>query len=702
MVFVRGRLRPVASVRTVLPYASTVDVGVAKSLGEKHHAPWPIRLAWLAWLSSSCGGAPAAPQAPAAAVASAAPVVLGAPDVGAVADPSSLFLFGRLAKPSATLATLRDWSKLPMPQADDISEFLTGEAVGMLVDIDEPVDFAIGLVGSGMRLRNRSAVSVALKDADRAKAVLGERFKLVPGEGGALLMQGLPRRGDPRDGEGGEGATGGDGEQRSCEIAPAFGPSPTRLVCGWGTKALAELGPWLTRTATRAATQSELHVELRMLPLRQAIAPQKRLIVALLAGLLGSQIGLPGARAPALSVCGDLVDFLLDADSAAIDVRFGDAGATVTANTKLSTMASTVARLATAFPERNGPAPDAFWRLPADTDFALFERGIDDAALARGRDLALKMVADALGEYGLKERDRAPIVDALSQLATSAPLIYASGLDVEAAKKSLSAVKVLRGGVDPTGLSAAELASAEALLGWRVLEIDEPSTRWTSALKDLGLALGSPAVVAAYRAKAGAYPANRGAAPAIRSAPIPGGVTGLAAAALHDVLEVYPIDSAAPAATPVGSPGAARSIPAAPRRPFELHVFVVPDGARTWVGLGGDEVLVASKLSAAMGAGGEKIARAGLLVESNVGAGGILTLRGLIGAAMPFASLLASPPTLLESLEEPAALRDAGRSALVFSVAHPPSTPTTVTLSLHVPRAAVEDVVAVVVRHGGL
>ena len=61
-------------------------------------------------------------------------------DLGPVALPANLIVFGRITKPSASLSIAHAWSKLPTPQSEQLSELVVGEPVGPLIDVDQPVD----------------------------------------------------------------------------------------------------------------------------------------------------------------------------------------------------------------------------------------------------------------------------------------------------------------------------------------------------------------------------------------------------------------------------------------------------------------------------------------------------------------------------------------------------------------------------------
>ncbi len=638
-------------------------------------------------LTLSCGGAPPATQAPAAPISVAPPSPPPSPDLSAVPAPPALVVSGRLAKPSASLALVRQWTNVPEPQSDEVTQLVTGEAIGPLVDLDQPIDFAVAVAGTGARIHDRTAVSAMLKDVERAKATLQERFKVVPGENGALLIQGLGHSARHDADEGADDR--GDDERRACEIAPAYGPAPTRLVCAWGAKALFDLAPWLTRTASRAATTSDLHVELRMQPLRPTLTSAKRLIGTVLASVLGSRLGLSSARELVSSVGGDVVDFALDLDTATLDVRASEPASTAIATLRFSGRTSALARLATAHPERSSAPPEVFWQLPGDADVAFFERGIDDVELARGRDLGLRIAGDRLAEDGLKEADREAILAALGRLTTSVPTAYASGLDGDAVAKAIAAERSRKDGSDSAAAEEASRASTEALLGWRVVELDESSVRLAGAVRDLAGAWAKPAVAAAFHAKGRP-------APSLRPLPLPKGVT-LAAGTLHYMLE-WPFGG--PRATPAAKPMVATT----PGKAVAVHLFIAPEGARTWVALGGGEGLVASKLAASMAAAPDSLGTRAEMAPRKaaiVGAAGFLTVRGLSEAAELLAATFGDQAGELEGFDVLGQMPHRGMAPVWFSwTAAPDAGAASVTATLDIPRAAMEDVATAIMRHG--
>lgn len=66
-----------------------------------------------------------------------------------------------------------------------------------------------------------------------------------------------------------------------------------------------------------------------------------------------------------------------------------------------------------------------------------------------------------------------------------------------------------------------------------------------------------------------------------------------------------------------------------------IHILMVPDNEQTWIGVGGDEAALASKLTFTIGGPSNDLgARPDLasLTMASVGAGGFVTVSGLIGA----------------------------------------------------------------------
>jgi hypothetical protein len=567
-----------------------------------------------------------------------------------------------------------------MPQSDQVTELLTTEAVGPLVDLDHPVDFAVATAGVGMRLRGLFAVSAGIKDIDVAKASLGERYKLVPGADDTTLIQGLGSRHHASDQD------DDDGDQRVCVLAPPPREGTSaRIVCALDAKALFELEPWLARRPSSAASEPDLHVDIQMKPLKPTILALRRMVPLVLDSALGGRIGTSGSRELALSLAADLVDFALDVDSAAVDVDLDrDTGARVTGQVQFAGVSSRLARLATAHPDGAAPPPTAFWQLPSDTDVAAFERGVEPDLLAASRDLLVQAVSSKVEEYGLKEADRKAVTDVVGKLPSPAPTLYASGLDEDALKKALSATKKPSQGQVGADVAARREVD-EALLGWRLLAFDEPPTRIASALSDLASAWSRPGIATSMHAtQRGVPPPTFRAMPAPKGAALPKGT-------LHFVLEL-----------PWDEPDLRKS--SVKPRPLALHAFVAPDGARTWVGIGGDDALVVSKLSSVLGGGGGLVRpELASFKESQVGAGGFVTAKGVVETVFFVQALAGDAGEGADDfLDGLAQVPHHGTTPMPFALtSRPGGQMPVVNATLEVPRAVIEDALKDVARRGG-
>ncbi len=559
----------------------------------------------------ACGGAQVAPQAPASSATAMASVALPPPpDLSPVPPPAGLVVSGTITKLGTSLATVHGWTQFPMPQSEEVTRILGGEDLGAIVDLDRPIDFAVIVSGSGPRLTSALGASAAVRDLEAAKSAIGAHHKLVAGANGALVI--MPPERAPRPSGGDD--DGSDEDDHACEIAPAYGDGAYRLVCAGDAKELAALGPWLTRGATRETSTFDAHVDLRVEPLKPTITQERRLFSMLLGTMVGGRLGMSGAREVLQAVGGDAIDFATDLDTATLDLSLADAGAAATLTLRLNGSTSVLGRLATANADRNGPPPAALWQMPGDADFAIFDRGIDPNVLARGRVLMDKVLADRLAEDGVKDADRHAVLDAIDPLVSPAAVVYASGVDADAARKTTSAAKALPESASAEGRAAAARAGTQALLGWRIFEVDEPAAVRVDAMKALVAALARPGVFAAYHAKPGVRALAVRSVPLPKSSPLPKGTERF-------TIDV-PLADSGPAAPSGGKPA---PVP----KPLGIEVFAVPDGARSWFGIGCDPTLVSAKLAAAVGGSGDTLgARPELVLDEEHGRGRRRVLHG--------------------------------------------------------------------------
>ena len=674
-----------------------------------------VSLAVLSASFAACGGQQPAPVSP-VPVASAKPsgsapqVVPGlGGDTSAVPEPQNVVLVARVASLAKALRSVHTWSQLPMPKDDAITEMMTTEAVGGLVDLEQPVDLVLAVTPTGSRIKQQMAVSAAIKDFEKAKSAFMEHFKLSLMDGGMLHVDGLGRPSSDDDDDDDDRAPKGsekkkeddDEDRRHCALAPAYGTPAVRLVCGWTLGGLKALGPYLTRTVPRTPPTTDFTMQLKTAPLKQMIADQK----PMLRGLVGTLIGMRGVNRGVSDLAGalgmDLADMALDLDQANLEARLDDAGAKVDVAVKFGGQSAALTKLAMQHPERVDVAPAAFWQLPGDAEFAVFHRGLDKPELDGARDLFANVIGSQLASEGVTDPERANVVDAFKKMTSGAAAVFAAGLDTAKTRRAFADQRQLdrysyyRSSTPDATRIEARRAAAEAILGWSVFGIEEGAGKFTSAARDLVAAFNKPKIATALKTKRkdGPLPAMRiGAAP-----------KGAPKDTLHVEVDLYPYYVPPPPA-PTPKPGATPPKPtdkdkdaAKPPKPLRIHVLVVPDGAsRTWIVVSADEALAAAKANAVLASSpdSDRLAkRAGLepLRTMKLGAGGFFTQRGWPTFAQRFAALNGSFTGIGEHYDDATAAAHGGTTPMLFGFTSQQSGPFQATLQ--VPRGAIEDFV---------
>jgi hypothetical protein len=557
---------------------------------------------------SACGSPPPA-AAPVTIPPASGPVAAppAAPDLTAVPEPEGLIAFARAAKPSEALKVVGGWVQLPMPGAAEVAALVTGEPFASLVDLDQPIDFALLLRGR----QPRGAMSAAVKSLDDAKLALS-KYKLVPGDDGALRIEGL---GKPDDAD----KDGDEGEARVCELVPAVGA--TRLICAESEATLHELSPWLARTAPRTTYPADVHVELRLAPVRPLVDQMRRLLPM----FAGSALGLPHTGVAEIDAAfragiDDFADLASDVETIALDAMIGEPQATVTLTSRFRSTTSFLARLGASHPEHAGAPPAAFWKLPADADFAFFHGGIDAADFEHPRDHLADIVGAALAKEGLGDADRKALRDATAHALDllTLPSEYAKGLDVDAAEKAVTLAHAAEAGSNGARDEAVRVA-AEKMAGWLVVGLQAPAAKVAATEKEWAVAWGRPGVVKWARAKGGDVPA-----PLVRMAPLPKGIAGKDAAHLEIIVSSPRLDAAGE------GDGEKKGKKASPGRPLVLHALLVPDGGSSWLVFAADEALAVAKAKALVATGPNALAsRPGLasMKDAKMNAGGFVSAR---------------------------------------------------------------------------
>jgi hypothetical protein len=633
----------------------------------------------LASSIAACGSsppvAPAAPTAPAQTTPKEQTF-----DTSAVPEPAGLVLLGRVNKPNAILSTAGNWAHFPLPAGADLVRSLTDDAVADVVDLSQPVDFAltVELSAKGFRpdVKGLAAFSVAVKDYEDAKAKLSAKHELQVRPNGQLKMViGLPskhhrRRHDRTE----ESSRGDDAEEGDgCILAPA--PVGARLVCGEDAD-LNALAPYLSRTMPRRSWTSDIHLEVHPEPVR---GPLKDL-----RGLKNFAAGVGGGGIFE-AVIDELTDIVDDVQKVDVDAEVADRGITLATRLEFQSKKSLLAQSASA--PGGEPAPASFWHLPADTDSAFFARASDPKLFDHPRELLGNALVDLASKSGMPQAEQTALKDLLAQrlfkLWSDGPGIYAKGFDQAAIEKASSSLKSIK----PENRGAREEAKRvlhEQALGWHLLQVSQPIAQVGPTLKDLAALWNRPTFAKWAATTAG----NGSELPRIRVTPLTG-VAALPKDTVHVEISV-PRDPVVD-----DSPAKGGKPKKVTLKPYVVHVLAVPDGAKTWLGIGLDAKLVAQKAAASLATAPDdntlgKVSGMEPLREGQLSTGGYLTLRGLLA----FSAIESSERSPFKQL---ASLPHKGETPIfVTSHSEPPSAEMKAggsVATVRVSRAEIEDII---------
>jgi hypothetical protein len=622
-------------------------------------------------------------------------------DTSPVPEPPGLVLLGRVNKPDALVSAVGSWTQLPLPNGVELVRSIADDSVADVVDVSQPVDLALTVGLSTRGISPLAAFSVTVKSYDQAKARLSEKHRLVAGRNGELKVTGLskkkrarPAPPEPRDQE---GPGDDDDDEDGCVLAPA--PTGGRLVCG-ESAALVSLVPYLSRTLAREKWTSDVHLEVRLEPVRRPLEEVHS------SGLARSLVGAQGGAVRALvdASLGEVMDIVSDTQKITVDAQVADSGVVADSRFEFRSKKSLFAQVLTT--DNGDSPPPAFWHLPGDTDMAVFGRGSDPKVFEHPRELLGNLLLEASDSAGMPEAERKALKDIVTDrflaLLTKGPAIYAKGFDppaVEKAAKALKGIKWENRGPH----EEAKRAVLEQAVGWHLFQVNEPVAKVGPILKDWSSLWNRPAFAKWVQAKAATKELPR-----FRVAPMPAGVA-LPKEAIHLEVTIPRSDiEEAPAALASGGPSSRptdnagdkkKPAPAKPGKvklkPYVLHLFAVPDGATTWLGLGLDAKLVAQKAAASLASAPDtstlgKTTGTEVLREGKLTSGGFITLRSVVAFA-------AIDPGERSPLDLLGTLPHKGTAPIVFTGRAEKSSPEakggSAVGSLRVSRALIEDVV---------
>lgn len=552
----------------------------------------------LLMMAIGCGGGspPPAPTTPATT-----PVATSGPpakvDLSPVPEPAGLIVVGRIAKPEAILRAVGTWTGLPLPGGNELVRSMTNEAVASAIDFSQPIDGAVVLAGSRGSPKPLWAFSLGVKSVDDAKNKLSAKHRLTPAANGAYKIEGLGSTGVL----GGDKGQDDDEEEMDCVLAPAVSPpNAGRIVCG----AQEELTPYLTRTLPKQSFSTDLHIEVRVEPVRAPVADLRAQLPILARTLMGSQT--QAVRDLVDSAIGELGDFIADTNRIVLDGTIADSGIKLDMTSEYGSARSLMAQLATTGADRAGPPPPAFFHLPAETDVAYFSKGNDPKLFAHVREILSNLLVEAFTENGMPEAERKTIKELVANRVMplfTGPIVYGKGYDAAAVEKAAAAKKALKSS-DAYAIDDADRVLDEHIVGWHLFQVGEPIANVGPMLKDWSALWSRPAFVAWAKKQSSAKMLSK-----MRVAPPPAGVT-LPKETLHLEITIPREDfedttaPARPGAKPAAKPAKPKTTP---RKPVVAHVIAVPDAGATWLAIAfGDPKLAAQKVAAALASAPEQ------------------------------------------------------------------------------------------------
>lgn len=615
-------------------------------------------------LLAACGSPPPGPAAPTPPAPDLKPQAKEPPvDVSAIPEPPNLVMVARLNKPDAIVHTVAGWTRLPLPGGKELVRQVN-ETLADVIDLNQPLDAAVAVTLSRHGVDPQFAFSLGVKSFDEAKSIVTQRYKADPVTNGGLKIHGLLDKSSSRERRA-EQEDDDDDDRELCVLAHAPNDAG-KLVCG-PSAAVDALTPYMSRTMSRETWKSDLHIEVRPEPIRGPLSEMRGALPMLARSLTGSHSA--AVRELVDSGVGEAIDIVDDAQKLTVDATINDNGVTATSRFDFQGKKSVFARALTDT-SRAEPAPASFWHLPGDTDTAFFMRGSDPKLYDHMRSILSNLMMEQFEQAQLPETEKKAvndlIADKMLRLFTNGGTgIYAKGFDAVALDKALKARAALKPD-DFAGETAAKRVIGEQVIGWHLYQVSDPIAKVGPILKDWSSLWNRPAFAKWMTDKTHTTAKEM---PKMRIAPMPAGVT-LPKDTVH--LEVsVPMDDAQP--PPVWAPppptrpnqggGKAPPPPPAPKaqkpvpqKPILVHVFAVPDGTATWLALGLDGKLVATKVASALasapdaGSLGKTAQGVELLKEPKVNGGGLVTMRGfMVITAMdgrersPYDSLAALP-----------------------------------------------------------
>ena len=621
----------------------------------------------------ACGGTPTPPpkqpppteQSGAGTKIAAEPEAGGpevAADVSPVPAPAEIVGTLRWKNPAASMAALANYAKMPAGFVDanvragikemlhdKLSELVDPGPFAEAVATDAPLDVVLAVDTKGTQPKPLMATAFGLSSLRGALGALKSKPKPV---GPGMWQLGSEESWGPR-----------------CVIAAAAGRAPARMVCGDRMEEVVRLAPFMARTMpTQPDGPADISLDVHLKGLSQKygqmLANQARGLPMLAEEL---KLNIPGfdkaVDEAATALAEEAAALIFDVDAIKLDLTVdAQRGAVVSGKLGFAGKKSWLVGTMVEGANLAGPAPEAMWRLPKDTETLSWGHMGDP-----GRYTKILANLQALLQGGLEKLKFASPADHAA-MAKLLRLPFGKDVATVAATGHFSGATAVKAGA---GSFFDRLFGSS--IGWSVMGVEENSTALRAYLSEAVQVYNRPTLQAAIKKE---MHSDAKYLPIVKTVPAPG---SLGAGSLDIEVRIPNVEDpmaeaargpmAVPPPPPVGhgGPKAPKPVKAAkvPTTNITFHVLLMADGQRTWIGFGVDREALAKLMATVKGTGPAADGietRPGMLAfkRGRHVSGGMLTLQSVIGAIKPGLSMAmqmggASPEvqqilTLLEQL----------------------------------------------------
>ena len=573
---------------------------------------------WVTALTCLGLGACATPVATGPLKAPTPPVALAQPK--SVLEENAAFADGVLS-PDAMI-----WLRASAPKRDaavlgqllglgslvdpaDILGRKLGPTLSGAVDLSKPIDFTVSGFDDSSGMLLACGVSSAASFAAQVKA----DFELV--HVAVARWQLKARHAAPA-------------VTLTCELWQAEAPVGARLICATDAAALEQQGPFVMAAARGSVDAASLHAEMPGHALATAVKKGADEATAHASAPPKDAAERSGEETGKKAVA-DLVD---DLGALSWDVTLRDGRVEVAQELRF---VNTQSLFSASLAGRAGPVPPvpaAFWRLPADSDLALYSEGADPESMHRVLSALLQQLVKSIEtDYEVSPGYEAQ----LSELAQA--LVFRGGgwelgygQDLEQASRALAEAAEKASAHGPhSGSADPALKRAQGKLGgWALLGLEDDSSSFLDSLR-AAVKFGAidpkrrkdapPEQPSESRDHVGLLP--------IKDPTLPKGSLHILFEARPNPKYVAPHDGSKPAPAP-----------------SEFHIIGVPDGDHhLWLSVAADEATATSRMHGALSAEASKTLAANdelqALAKSSVSGLGYVTIAGFSEVALSAKSL---------------------------------------------------------------